>query len=274
MKFHFGANVDIVDENHSPLAAILQAGRGVNDADLPTIFTGEGRAASARDPPLLTLVKNLAKDIVRKTITDKDSTVLQETRNLVSLIGQKSAEMYLVNLLVAHNAQTLLTFLDNVFTSHDGNIALREVDILEGAYLVEVSRTVWQMLVEADEFESNFCRKNCRIPKTYFSGKQSMLSLVDKADIFALNYIKKSKAQVKTINQALKRNNSFKAFSIPVNTVVERLKTRKLLEVLTEEEFNHDGRRKKRYKITYDVNNAEHIQYLEKYQALYPGDVL
>ena len=31
--------------------------------------------------------------IVRKTITEKDSTMLQETNNLVSLIGQKSAEM-------------------------------------------------------------------------------------------------------------------------------------------------------------------------------------
>ena len=164
--------------------------------------------------------------------------------------------------------------MDNIFTSHDGTIILTEEDIREGAHLVEVSRTIWQLLNEAEEFESNFCRKNCRIPKTYFSSKQNMLTLADKADIFALHYIKNSKAQVKSINQGLQRNNSFKAFSVPVPTAIERLTTRKLLKVLTEEERNQDGRRKKRYKITYDRDDVYHVQFLEKYQALYPGNVI
>ena len=92
-KFRFGGNNDIGDGYVGPLSAILRARRGVIDADLRLIFTGEGTAASANDPPLLTLVKSLASDIVKKTITAKDSTFLQETGNLVSLIGQKSAEM-------------------------------------------------------------------------------------------------------------------------------------------------------------------------------------
>ena len=273
LKFHFGGNIDNDDDNPSPLSAILRARRGVNDADLRTIFTGEGTAASANDPPLLTLLKTLAADIVRKTITEKDSTMLQETNNLVSLIGQKSAEMYLINLLIEKEVQDLTDFLDNVFTSHDGNILLNEVDIREGANLVEVSRTIWQIMIEAEQFERNFCRKNSRIPKSYFS-KKHMLSMADKADIFAIHHIKQSKAQVKTINQSLKRNHSFKAFSVPVLTTIERLKTRKLLEVLTMEELNNDGRRKKKYKITYDMNDTYHSDFLEKYQALYPGNIL
>ena len=199
---------------------LLQARRGVIDRDLRLIFTGEGTAASANDPPLLTLVKSLAVDIVKNTMTTKDSTLMQETQNLVSLIGQKSAEMYLINLLIEKEAPELTTFLDNVFTSNDGIIILNEVDIREGAHLVQVSRTIWQVLVEADEFESNFCRLNSRIPKHFFSSKQNMLTLGEKADIFALHYIKNSKAQVKSINQALKRNSSFKAFSVPLPTAI------------------------------------------------------
>ena len=73
LKFHFGRIIPKDNGNPSPLSAILRARRGVIDTDLPMTFTGDGTAASANDPPLLTLTKTLAADIVAKTITEKDS---------------------------------------------------------------------------------------------------------------------------------------------------------------------------------------------------------
>ena len=122
--------------------------------------------------------------------------------------------------LITKDVSEIKDFFDALFNQRNGNINLTEVDIREGAHLIDVSRNIYKRLVEANEFEENFCSKNSRISKTYFGRNSKSLSLNEKAQIFALYYISKSKALAKTVNQALKRNNSFKAFSIPFNNVI------------------------------------------------------
>ena len=55
---------------------------------------------------------------------------------------------------------------------------------------------------------------------------------------------------------------------------MQRLTTRKLLEVYTLPELNRDGRRKKKFKITYDSEDTTHVDFFEKYQSIYPGEIL
>ena len=93
LKFRFGAHRTVAVGNPSHLSQILAAGDDVHEADLPRIFSGEGQAVSQRDSRLLTMVKTFAKEITERTLTEHDSSVEQETRNLVSLIAQKAAEM-------------------------------------------------------------------------------------------------------------------------------------------------------------------------------------
>ena len=144
----------------------------------------------------------------------------------------------------------------------------------EACHLVETSRLIYQTLIEADEFESNFCKKNSRIPKTQFRGNAGSISMGEKAEVFAFNFIKKSRAQAKGVHQGLKKNNSFKAFGCPLEAVINKLKRRLLVDIYDTEELNADGRVKKKYRITYNSQNVEHTSFLVKYQALFPGDVL
>ena len=176
--------------------------------------------------------------------------------------------------MILKNALEITQFIETVFTTFNGYINLAEIDIREGSHLVDVSRRIFQRLVEANDFENNFCSKNSRIPKTYFVTKNKALSLKDKAEIFALHYVSKSKAESKGVRQGLKRNNSFKAFGVPLPNVLETLKTRKLLDVYSVDQLNSDGRQMKKYKITYNSQDMEHSAFFEKYQALYPGEVL
>ena len=169
--------------------------------------------------------------------------------------------------------KTSMNFFDTVFNHRNGNINLTEIDIREGAHLIRVSRKIYQVLVEANEFEKNFCLKNSRIPKTYFRGKGKSLSLKDKAEIYALHYITKSTALAKAVNQSLSRNNSFKAFGLPVQNVLRSLKTRKLVDVYSTGELYANGRHKKKYKTSYNVDDPEHVLFFEKYQGIYPGQV-
>ena len=96
LKFRFGDNAVVQDGNRSHLSFILESKRDILDVDLPTIFTGEGVAAASKDPQLLKMVKTFADQLAKETFTEHDSSIEQESRNLVSLIGQKAAEMYLV----------------------------------------------------------------------------------------------------------------------------------------------------------------------------------
>ena len=157
LKFNFGRRNVQVGEQQSLLANIIQARADVHTADLPNIFTGEGRAAVKHDSDLLGLVKNLAQQSVLSTITDADSSVEQEVKNLISLIGQKSVEMYLIHKLIEMSTDDLRIFFHNVFSQQGGRITLTEVDIREAGHLVCVSRHNLKILIEAADFEQNFC---------------------------------------------------------------------------------------------------------------------
>ena len=189
-------------------------------------------------------------------------------------MDEKAVEMYMINLLITKNAAEITQFFENIFAMFNGVINLTELDIREGVHLVDVSRRIFQRLVEANEFEMNFCGGRSKIPKTFFARQNLTVTLKDKAEIFALNYISKSKAESKSINQSLKRNHCFKAFGLPLPKVVDALKRRKLLEVYSLDELNREGRRKKRYRITYNVDDSDHFSFFEKYQAIYPGEAL
>ena len=88
LTYDFGPGIVLDGQPPSSLRTLLQARADVNNDDLPNIFTGTGQAAVKHDPILLTLVKDLAKEIVVSTLTTMDSSIAQETKNLVSLIGQ------------------------------------------------------------------------------------------------------------------------------------------------------------------------------------------
>ena len=151
-----------------------------------------------------------------------------------------------------------------------GRVDLEEVDIREASFLVETSRKICKILVETEEFEQNFSKRNPNIPRTFFSSGKS-LTLSDKAEVFAMHYINKSKALAKSVNQSLKKNHTFKTFGFPVTKVVQKLKTRKLVDLIAEGEVLNDGRRRKRYRITYDSDLQDHQDFMVKYNALYPG---
>ena len=273
LKFKFSIQNENVngEEGRVGLARILEANRGIMDEDLPVIFTGRGVASSLDDPDLLKFVKTQAKIIAEKTSTIKDSSVKQETRNLVSLIGQKAAEMHLVNSLISNDLDGLTDLWRRIFTDDDGEVYLEEVDIREASHLVEQSRIICGLLVEAEDFQNNFGKYKPNIPKTYFKN-ESALSLVDKAEIFSVHYIKKAKALAKSVNQSLKKNKSFQAFGVPLPKIIDRLKRRKLVSLIEEGVVDNGGRQKKRYRLTYDFNVQDHADFLNKYQGIYPGN--
>ena len=165
LKFSFGPSIGI-DGQENPLKVMLNEKSELQNQDLSSIFTGEGTASSMNDPNLLTLMRNMARARGEKTITDKDSSVAQETKNLVSILGQKAAEMNLINNIVERNLEEITEYYETVFNSDDVTIELQNADIREACHIVETSRLIYQTLIEADEFESNFCKKNSRIPKT------------------------------------------------------------------------------------------------------------
>ena len=148
---------------------------------------------------------------------------------------------------------------------------MEEVDVREGAFLVETSRKICRVLVEIEEFEHFFCKRNPRMPKTFFKS-DNRFSMSDKATIFALHFMNKSQAISKSVNQSIKKNHSFKSFGIPITKVVDILKTRKLIEVVSDEELDNQGRQKKRYRITYNSELEDREEFMVKYQAVYPGD--
>ena len=153
----------------------------------------------------------------------------------------------------------------------DGWVDLEEADIREGAFLVKMSRKICRVLVEIEEFEHLVCKRNPKMPKTFFqSGNR--FSMSDKAAIFAVHFMNKSKALTKNVNQSIKKNHSFKSFGIPITKVIEQLKIRKLIEVISDEELDDQGRRKKRYRITYNSELEDHEDFMLKYQAVYPGN--
>ena len=152
----------------------------------------------------------------------------------------------------------------------DGRVDLEEIDIRDASFLVETSRKICRILTDTEEFEQNFAKRNPNIPRAFFSNGKS-LTLYDKAQVFAMHSINKSKALAKSVNQSVKRNNTFKTFGFPVSKVVDRLKTRKLVELIAVGEVGNDGRQKKK-RITYNSDMQDHQDFMVKFSALYPGD--
>ena len=161
--------------------------------------------------------------------TEKDSNRDQLYADLISILGQKAAEMYFINVLVEKTEAQLTTYFDDIFSTPNCSTKISDTDIKEAADLVRTSREVFKAIVDADEFERNFCRQRSRMPKTFFLKSTTGLSTEDKADIFALRFISKSKAVTKSVKQSLKRNSSFKYFELPLSEVLERLQKRQFI---------------------------------------------
>jgi hypothetical protein len=183
-------------------------------------------------------LKDNAQTIAEETVTDKDSQLDQLQQDLVSIIGQKTAEMHLIAILFDYTASELATFFDTIFSSPDPTVYLTPTDVKEATYLVRTSRHIFHPIVDAYEFESNFRRKRSRMPKTYFLKATATLTTGDRADIFALRFIGKSKADTKSVNQTITRNSSFKSFGLSLSTVIDRLRTRKLNDIIDSGEQN------------------------------------
>ena len=272
LKLHFGINEEAMVEAKDEFCNLLDDSGGLQDDGLNLLFSGDGIAALLNDSPKLQLLKELALEIAKKSMTEKDSKDEQVARNLVFIIGQKAAEMHLVNVLVGKSVNDLETYFDTAFILNNGVIELDEVDIREGAWLVEVSRNVFKCLVEAEDFENNFCKHRSRMPRTYFKSCNGTLTMDDKADIFTVHYICNSNGQAKNITQNLGRNSSFKSFGRALPAVLERLKRRKFVETVEEGERDNAGRLKKRFKLTYNSEELNHQQFLVKFQVIYPGE--
>ena len=97
------------------------------------------------------------------------------------------------------------------------------------------------------------------------------LSTEDKADIFALRFISKSKAIAKSVKQSLKRNSSFQSFGLPLTEVLERLEKRQLISSVNGDN-DQNGRMTKRYKVSYDNAKSDHKEFLQKYLYIFPGE--
>ena len=65
---------------------------------------------------------------------------------MLSLIGQKDAEMYFLTLLIIKDEPEITQFIDTVLTTLNGNINFAEIYIRGGAHLVDVSRRIFRDL--------------------------------------------------------------------------------------------------------------------------------
>ena len=137
--------------------------------------------------------------------------------------------------------------------------------------MVRTSREVFKAIVDADEFERNFSGQRSRMPKTFFLRSTTSLSTEDKADIFALRCISKSKAVAKSVRQSLKRNSSFNSFGLPLSEVLERLEKRQFISSVNGEK-DADNKISKRYKVSYNNANSHHKEFLQKFQYIFPGE--
>ena len=91
--------------------------------------------------------------------------------------------------------------------------------------------------MDTEEFKQNFAYRNPNKPRTFF-GTGKSLTLSDKAQVFAVHSINKSKALAKSVN----RHNTFKTIGFPVRKVVYRLKTMKFVELIPVGDEGNDGR--------------------------------
>ena len=259
----------------------------VTDVMLNNIFGGDV-VRNVNESDNFRYLKSLAGQIADQTYSDYDTSVEQLGRNLKSLIGQKSVEMHMLGKLCTMNCDELRTYYADRFNNHDGRIFIESIDITEAGELVLRSRKIMMALIEAQEFEKNFIRLRKRIPETFFLRQSMVLTRIRKAMVFVLHYISTKKSAARHIKQSLKKNATFRAFSVDMDTVLRKLIT---LGVLTTEprvkrrRVVHEVRprvneirvvelRDTYFKLFFDNANADHKEFLETYQIIYPGAVL
>ena len=258
----------------------------VTDMMLNNIFDGDV-VPEVNQSDNFKYLDSVAEQIADETYGDYDSSVQQLKRNLKSLIGQKSVEMHMLGKLCTMNRDELRTYYADRFNNHDGRIFIESTDITEAGELVLRSRKIMIALIEAQEFEKNFLRLRKKIPDTYFLRQSMELTRTKKAMVFVLHYISSKKSAARHVKQSLKKNASFKAFSVDMDTILRKLTT---LGVLTTEfrvkrrRVAHEIRRYVNeirvvevrdtyFKLLFDNANADHREFLETYQIIYPGEV-
>ena len=227
--------------------------------------------------PRLKLLKAFAKDIAETTILDTDTSLIQLTKNLVSLIGQKASEMNLLFSLVTLDSLQLKEYYDDIFMNHNGVVALSDVDIEEAAEAVKRSRGILTAFKETREFEVNFQKGKSKIPPSYFHSRSGSFTPETKAMIFAIRYIKDRESQAKNIKQSLKKNCSFRAFATDLNIVEAKLINLGLLiRERREKRLNNNAgvRVYTYYKCVYNPLLDAHKEFLSKFQIIYPGELI
>ena len=132
----------------------------------------------------------MATQIAEETITDADTSMLQLSKNLISLISQKSAEMNLLHCLLSNTSEMLQEYFTDIFTHHQGRVELCREDINEAAESIRRSRKISIAFNEAQDFEDNFLKLQSKIPKNFFIRTNVNNTTETKAMIFTVGYIK------------------------------------------------------------------------------------
>ena len=165
-------------------------------------------------------------------------------------------------------------------------LQIQRIDLVEGAELVRRSRKKMISLCVAVEFEENFMKVKSKIPKSYFLRTTVEISGLC-AMIFVLHYIEGKKSVAANLKQSLKKNSSFRAFAYDLDVLLRELTAlgvlaieqrvkRRRVEVPIQRgvnEINIVQRSQGFFKIIFNENNENQRDFLQFYQAIYPGAV-
>ena len=178
VQYHFGIlpNDDVPEGDDEDIVT------PVSDNQLSEVFERE-EDIKENIPPKLQFLRQVAQDMAEKTYTDGDCSIEQLTKNLISLIGQKSVEMHMLANLASMNSDEIRAHYTKICTEDDGAVELDRIDIVEAAEVIRRSRTILLAFKEAQEFENNFIKHKAKIPKTYFHRKAVQISNKKKAMI-------------------------------------------------------------------------------------------
>ena len=287
LQYHFGflpndglPDDDIPQGNNDLIV------KPISNDELKNVFDQEEDVKENITPKLLFLYQT-AKEIAESTFTESDCSIKQLTKNLISLIGQKSVEMNLLAKLASMTSDQIQTSFDKLFSEVEPRVELDEIDIVEAAELIRRSRMILMAFQEAQEFENNFVKVKSKIPRTFFHRRALNISTMTNAMIYVLHYIADKVTASKHVKQSLKKNTSFRAFAVDMNEVLvkltslgvltteQRIKRARVLNPLQLDanEVNIEERRENYFKILFDINNNYHKSFLETYQVIYPGQI-
>ena len=119
LHYHFSAleNDGIPeDEKHgNDDGNIVEA---MSDEHINGVFDQEGDVQEDV-PPKLKFLRQIAEEIAERSYTDVDCSMKQLTKNLISIIGQKSVEMNLLAKLATLAPAELRTYFNDIFSIHD-----------------------------------------------------------------------------------------------------------------------------------------------------------